>query len=143
MVTINGTIFVELVLFLIFLWGANRFAFRPAFKVMDERTAALERDQRVAEEGTRDAEASEGEYQEAMTGARRAANEGIRDVRKEGKSAYLKALAERKAQSDEAVARVRAIAMEEVERQRTHYNELAPELVQATQERLGLGGSSR
>ena len=36
MININATLVIELILFLVFLWGVNRLAFRPILKAMDD-----------------------------------------------------------------------------------------------------------
>ena len=45
MVTINLTLFVQLGLFLIFMWGARKLIFDPILKVLDSREEKLEQDQ--------------------------------------------------------------------------------------------------
>ena len=52
MVTINATIIVELVLFLLFLWGTQRYILAPVLKNIDEREDSIEQDRAQAEANT-------------------------------------------------------------------------------------------
>lgn len=138
MVTLNGTVFVELILFLVFLWGTNRFVFRPIFRVMDEREAAMERDRAVAETMEAEAESLEAAYREEITAARRATNERMRNERHSARNAQLDRIQERRRQADAEVEAVRAEAMKRVDEQRKDYERYVPGIVDAIEEAFKL-----
>ena len=62
MVTINATLLVELILFLVFLWGTQRYILTPVLKNMDERTDSIENDHAQAESNTTASVALEKKY---------------------------------------------------------------------------------
>ena len=140
MVTINFTLFVQLGLFLLFIWVMNRLVLRPALRVMDKRAEAIEDDHASAESDIAKAKSLESRYTSEIAAARRAANVQVERARREVLDARHVALNKRRQQGDEAVAEVEAAANARVDAQRAQFDGLAHQVAERIKEHLGLGG---
>ena len=83
MVVLNGTTFIILGLFLLFLWAVNVFILRPLLDTMDARDDKLTKEQEQAAEDVQQATELERQHLRAVAAAQREVHEGIeRDRRK-------------------------------------------------------------
>jgi len=141
MVTLNLTLIVQLVLFLVFLWGMHRLAFRPTLEALDARDEQIARDEDAAAAATKEAAKLEGRYAEELAAARQEAAAMISEVRREAVDERNARLAEARREADEAVAAARAAAQQELAGERAHYDELLPGLLGEMRRKMSLGGS--
>ena len=141
MVELNITIVVELVLFLLFLWGTNKFIIGPMLNVMDERDAHVAQSEQMAEQDSQEAEALEAQYTAQIAAARRTSNTGIEKTRREGLEKRATLIRERKAKADAEVNEVHVRMKEALQAERARYDEVVPDLMREIAEHLGVGGA--
>lgn len=142
MVTINFTLIVEAVLFLLFLWGTTAFILRPTLKAMDERDASVETDLEQEQTDNEEAGVLEGRYAEGMAAIRRSSDEEFRKERRRALEAHAGTMAGERHKADEAVAGTREEALGQVESQRETYKTLAPDLARLLAEKLKIRGEA-
>jgi F-type H+-transporting ATPase subunit b len=134
MVTINLTILIELILFLVFLWGTQRFILRPILASMDERNDSVVCDLQKAKNDDKRSVELEKEYNHDIAVIRRNADEEIRKVKQKSLQEHADFLNAERQRAEKVVAEVRATAMAHVDSQReavlAHADELA-ELMEA------------
>jgi len=99
LIDVDGTVFVQLVLFLVVFVIANRFLFQPYLALRERRKAGIEGARAEAERMTAQADAKLADYEKQLAMARERANEQGRKVRAE-------AAAEERRVTDEARASV-------------------------------------
>ena len=138
MVTLNLTFFIELALFLVFLWVTHATVFRKVLRHLDERTRYVEDRHRQAQVDRDEASELESKYQAELAAARREASRTISKARREAVERRMKAISERKRALDEAVNRLHDELMGQLEEERRHYDELVPEVVEIMNEQLGI-----
>ncbi len=141
MISLNFTLVVELVLFLIFLGVTNRLIFRPLLRIMDEREATVARDKEQAAAAAQSASALEVENAERVTEAHRAAPHNLRSARDEAYRAYRLEMEELRKKADQELGLFRAEIAQQIDGQRTTYPDLVPSLVKSIDERLHVEGS--
>jgi len=81
MITVNFTLFVELALFLLFLAGAYKIAWRPLLETMDQRAGKIDGDRAAAEKSRKEAHRLEGVYVEQLTAAHQEAAHRLAQAR--------------------------------------------------------------
>jgi len=142
MIAINFTVFVELGLFLLFMWVTQRIILKPILSVMDRRDDQVSADDEAAEKNTADAESLERNYAEKMVGVRRASSAAIENARREGMLARAVAIRERKAVADSEVRAVEETASQAMEIERQQFEALVPDLTDCMARQLKIGGES-
>jgi len=140
MVSLNLTIFVELGLFLVFLWVMNKVTFRPMLRVMDGRDDKIAQDRQSADADGAGAEALEKQYLTAFRADKRRAQERARQARREARDHYMARVADREKRAEEEVGTVRAAVLAQAEAQRAQYASLVPDLAATVARRLDVGG---
>lgn len=101
MITVNFTLVVELALFLIFLAGAYKIAWRPLLETMDQRAGKIDGDRAAADKSRKEAHRLEGVYVQQLTVAHQEAAHRLAQARydayQSGRSEFdgLRAAAER------------------------------------------------
>lgn len=143
MVTLNFTLVVELILFLVFLWGTKRFILRPLLEALDARESSIKESKAHAEEFAERSETFEEEYRAQSAAMRRAVDEYYRDGRRRALNEHGRHLAEERHKADETVAAARAAARQQVESERGQCAVLAPELADIISKQLEIGGEPR
>lgn len=143
MVTINFTIFVELGLFLIFLWGTAVFIFRPVLRLLDDRERDLEKSRVRSDADTEEAQDKETEYAGRLAELRRKADETFREERRAALEVHTKTLFAERHKADDAVSATREDALDQIDGQRGEFGALAPALADAMEDQLHLGGTAR
>ncbi len=139
MIAINFTIFVELGLFLLFMWVTQRLILMPLLAVMDRRDDRVTEDEQAAEQRAAEAESLESRYADEIAAMRRAASTQIEQARREGMMARALAIRERKAEADQAVRVVEEAAMGAMETERQQFGALVPGLTERMAKQLHLG----
>ncbi len=143
MVTPNLTFFIEVGLFLLFLWGTARFILRPVLKGLDERESGIEVAHEQAEENSARAKVLERDYLRNLSEIRGRAEDAYRKARRETRKGHIEAVASAREWGENAVAEVRAEAMGLVEGQRSAVESAVPDIADRIAERLRSGGAKR
>ena len=141
MVTLNFTLVVNLIMFLVFLWAMNTFVFRPLFKVMDTRDARMAEDHETAKTAGTAAAQLEKAYASKVAALHRDETRKVRDAHWEAQAAHNKRVAELKEREEAELDIVRADAMDQVNVERRKYAELVETLSGQVAERLNLEGT--
>ena len=92
MLSVDETLVIQLVIFLVGLFLLNRLVFRPLLGVWDRREELTTGMLREAEEMTRKAESAIAEYNEKLAGAKAQATETRNELRQRGQSESSKML---------------------------------------------------
>jgi F-type H+-transporting ATPase subunit b len=83
LIDVDGTVVVQLVLFLVLFWVANKLLFQPYLQLRERRKAGIEGARAEAERMTAQADAKLADYEKQLAVARERANEQGRKVRLE------------------------------------------------------------
>lgn len=136
MVTINLTVLIELILFLVFLWGTQRFILTPVLRTMDDRSDAIEQDVTRAVENDEQSDDLENQYRHEIAVIRRNADEELHQAKQESTREHNEFVEQERVKAEEAVAAVRAQAQAQVEEQREAALAFVPELTQLLEAQL-------
>jgi F-type H+-transporting ATPase subunit b len=142
MVSVNFTLVVELVLFLIFLWGVHRIAIRPLMATMDDRAQKIEDDRAAAETDQTASVRLTESYRTELGAARREASQSMEAARRKAMSERLQRINARKQELDQTVLEAEQAAEAAVEAERTKYSEHLDGLTKAVLNQLGTGGNA-
>jgi len=142
MIAINFTFFVELGLFLLFMWVTQRVILKPILDVMDRRDDQVAADEKAVEQHAAESESLERHYSDEIAGVRRAASSEIEKARRDGMMARAAAIRERKAEADRAVQTVEEAALTAMNTEREQFDSLLPGLTERMAKQLRLGGES-
>lgn len=140
MVTINLTLFFQLGLFLIFLWGTRKFIFDPILKVLDSRDEKLEHDQASTQTDNAEAQGLEERYAKEFGAAKRLMNDQVREAYREDQRKHMAGLTARQQKAEKEIDQARATAMDKVGHERATFDQLLPSISEAIATCLGLGG---
>lgn len=142
MVTLNFTLLVELVLFLIFLWGTARFILRPVLTTIDERANAIASNEEQAESNEKAAEELEETYAHRLSELHHQADSTYRDARRDATQNHLARIAAKREEADQAIADVHRAAAEEVDSQRDVIQSAVPDVADLIARQLKSRGAS-
>lgn len=142
MVTINLTMLIELILFLVFLWGTQRFILTPVLDSMDERNDSIEGDIEKAKEDEIKAVELEQQYRHEIAVIRRNADEELRAVKQKAMREHAEFLQQERINAEIAVAEVRDKAMSMMEAERDAILANVPELAQLMETQLSASPQS-
>lgn len=140
MITINLTIILEMVLFLLFLAGANRLAWQPLLRLVARRKAKSETDRREAEQGLTAAQQFRDDYRARLSAADQRAARLIGETTYNAHRERRNLIAELKIQADMELAAYHDVIEREVETQRRRFPELLPGLIEAMDHQITTGG---
>ena len=136
MVSLNLTLFVLLGLFLLFLWGAQRIAFRPILRIMDEREEQIDQSLKAANQDAATAEEVEGRYTSAISSVRRDATVRMAEARRDAIDERISRLAEHRRACDTDVAAFRDQVRAQVEAERPAFPGLARQLSEVMEKQM-------
>lgn len=139
MVSINFTLVVELLLFLLFLWGTNRFILRPTVKTIDERQELLEHNEELTARDLADAQALEERRTAELSRLYRQTEERVREARRAAMNARLDRIQQEMKRADAEIAQFRAELRAQVEEQSSAARKLAPEVAEAIEAHFDRG----
>lgn len=142
MVTLNFTLFIELGLFLLFLWGTARFILRPVIQNLDQRSQQIEEDHATAARESEEAKAVDAQYAEGLSEARQITDETYQQARRETLKGHLDAVTNARSWADEAVAEARVKGQNAIEQEREALQESVPEIADLIVQRLRPEGPS-
>jgi len=100
----NGTFFVELVIFLVFLWLLHRLVVKPIQKVLNERAELLRRQAQEAQDARERMRAAQARYEVALQEARAEAARIREEAREKGQQIIDQATQQAQAEADRAIA---------------------------------------
>jgi len=142
MVTINLTLFIEVGLFLVFLWAMNRFVFRPLLHVMDSRDDKLRTDRAAAHEAVAEADQIEKQYASESTRIHREASRDVIRAHRKVQEAHYQRMVELKHRGEEELDAVRREVAEAIASEQANYDALARDLAATMAQQLGGKGNS-
>ncbi len=142
MVTINLTLFIEVGLFLVFLWAMNRLVFRPLLNVMDGRDEKRSGDLQVAREAGAEADQLEKQYASESVRIHHEASREVVRAHRQAQEAHFQRLAELKQRGEEELNAVQREVSEAMALERKNYEALAVELAEAMAEQLAGKGNA-
>jgi len=143
MVTINFTLVCEFVAFLVFLWVANTFMFRPLRRLMEEREKRIAQDKEAAEKATAEAERLSSEYVARLTEVHQAAALALRQTRQDAYQRHRAAMDARRHDADKAVAEFREEVARKLDEERKKYPGLLDDLVGVIDRQIRQEGTVR
>ncbi|MBW2090640.1 MAG: ATP synthase F0 subunit B [Deltaproteobacteria bacterium] len=116
MISINATLVVQIINFLVLIWILNRILFRPIFKIIEEREGFVNNSR--AEIGRLHTEAEEKikACEEQLYNARKASAAHKEKIRSEANLQAQEIMQEARAQAQEYIASIQAEAAREAER---------------------------
>ena len=136
MVVINLTFFIELALFLLFLWAVQVLVFRPLLRTMDAREDQIEGDQTEAKTTRKAAKTKEEEYEGELSAARRKGINHVAEVRREAVQQRATRIQEARQKLEAEVAEARQVAQSKLEAQRGQFDDLSATLANEIAEKL-------
>jgi len=138
MVTLNLTLFVQVVLFLGFLWLMNAHVLQPIIRLIDERAERIQRDKEMAEHLSAAAVQLEREYALAQADMHRKATYEVVQAHRATQLAHNERVAELYRQEEAELSRARADAQAQLDAQLPQIEAQAEELARHIQQTLKL-----
>lgn len=136
MVTINFTLVIELGLFLLFLWGTQRYIFGPVLKSVDDREEGIERDTADAEAENTEADMAEKKYRHDIAVIRRQADAEVHAARTKSQNEHTRFLSDERTRADQSILEARRDAEQLVEQQHEEIMAQVPDLVARIEDNL-------
>ena len=141
MIALNFTLFVQLGLFLVFLWVTNKVIYRPLLRTMDARTDKTQEDRTLADTEANEAQQLETLFKDRLVNAHQ---EAARRHQKARYEAYLKnreTLGGLRSQSEQELAVYRTEAEAKLAEERQKLSGLLPAIVEAIDRQVNTEGS--
>lgn len=139
LLTVDWTVGVQLVTFIVALWLLNKLVFRPLLRVRDRREELTAGTLKEAEEMTRKAEETIAEYERRIAEVRAAATETRNELRQRGQAEAAGILASAREEAQAELERKRAVLEGELSGIRAGLRSEAESLAASIAERV-LGG---
>jgi len=136
LIDFDGTIVVQLVLFLVLFVIANRFLFQPYLQLRERRRAGIEGAREEAERMTAQADAKLADYEKQLAVARDRANDEGRKVRLDAAADERKLTDAAKANAQKAIDDAQATMRRETEAARAQLMPQADALARAISSKL-------
>jgi len=136
LIDFDGTVVVQLVLFLVVFVIANRFLFQPYLQLRERRRAGIEGARAEAERMTAQADAKLADYEKQLTVARDRANDEGRKVRLEAAAEERKVTEAAKASAQKATDAAQAAMRSETEAARAQLLPQADALARSISSKL-------
>jgi F-type H+-transporting ATPase subunit b len=108
LLTLNGTLIAQLLIFLVMLGVLYRFAWGPLLKILNERRERIQQGVEATERAKRELEEAERERQEKLEEARREAQAILDRIAKQGEDLRKELETKAREQADALIARARA-----------------------------------
>lgn len=131
MVTINLTIVIQVLLFLVFMWTMNKWVFAPVLTLLDARRETVERDKKQAGEAQETAVRLERKYAVEIAAIHREASQQVVQAHRAAQEAHNERVLKLKQEAEAELREVRERVMGEVSEQRKQYPSCVPELADA------------
>ena len=141
LLTVDWTVGVQTVTFIVALWLLNKLVFRPLLRVRDRREELTAGTLKEAEEMTRRAEETVAEYERRIAEARAAATETRNELRQRGQAEAAGILAEAREEAQAELERKRGVLEAEISKIRAGVRSEAESLAASIADRV-LGGET-
>jgi F-type H+-transporting ATPase subunit b len=116
LLTLNGTLIAQLLIFLVMLGVLYRFAWGPLLKILNERRERIQQGVEATERAKRELEEAERERQVKLEEARREAQAILDRIAKQGEDLRKELETKAREQADALIARARAEIQQEREK---------------------------
>lgn len=116
LLTINGTLIAQLLIFLVMLGVLYRFAWGPLLRILNERRARIAQGVEATERAKQELEAAERERQAKLEEARREAQAMLDRIAKQGEDLRKELEAKAREQADALIAKARTEIQQEREK---------------------------
>jgi F-type H+-transporting ATPase subunit b len=116
MISLNFTMVVQVVNFLVLVWILNRVLFKPIFRIMEERQSHTSTTRARAAELLAEVETRQADYDERIKAAAMAARDEKKRLTSEAGSQAQEVMQRAKAEAREHIAEIKAQAFEEAEK---------------------------
>jgi F-type H+-transporting ATPase subunit b len=116
LLTLNGTLIAQLLIFLVMLGVLYRFAWGPLLQILDERRARIAQGVEATERAKQELEAAEKERQAKLEEARREAQAMLDRIAKQAEDLRKELEAKAREQAEALIARARAEIQQEREK---------------------------
>lgn len=136
MININATLLVQLANFLLLMYLLNRILFRPMLRVLEERRERTEGRRKQADQLDSEAQALWDDYQKRIHAAKADADRTRSQLIRQGEVERERLLEAATAESDKAVAQVRARLRGEAEEARRALRAQAAQLAESVAQRI-------
>ncbi|MEA2636502.1 MAG: F-type H+-transporting ATPase subunit b [Chloroflexota bacterium] len=113
LLTLNGTLIAQLLIFLVMLGVLYRFAWGPLLKILNERRERIQQGVEATERAKRELEEAERERQAKLEEARREAQAMLDRIAKQGEDIRKELETKAREQADALIARARAEIQQE------------------------------
>ena len=140
MVTINPTMLIELGLFLVFLWGTQRYILRPVLKSLDAREESIKLSLAEAEAHSAESESLEKKYRHEIAVIRKNADEKVHAARQKSQQEHRLFLNDERTKAEQAIAEIRQEVQQHVDEQCDAIHAEVPNLVKLIEAHLNIGG---
>ena len=125
MVSVNFTLLVLLVMFLVFLWVMHRFIFTPLLALMDARTNQVAEDKKCAAAAAAEATELEDAYGEKLAQVHREANRTLVRAHRQAQEEHNARLAAFRAQAEQEIDTLRQALTSDVVSQEDQFDSLS------------------
>jgi F-type H+-transporting ATPase subunit b len=116
LLTINGTLVAQLLIFLVMLGVLYRFAWGPLLRILNERRTRIQQGVEATERAKQELEAAERERQAKLEEARREAQAMLDRIAKQGEDLRKELEAKAREQAESLIAKARAEIQQEREK---------------------------
>lgn len=141
MITVNLTIIVEMVLFLLFVAVATKLVWGPLMNVVHKRNDTIQGDHEYATRSLSEAERLREEYRSQLSETDQRAARQIYDATYNAHRERRNLISELKAKADAELSAHRESLQKEVTEQRKRFPELLPTLIEEMDRQVRTGGN--
>jgi F-type H+-transporting ATPase subunit b len=128
MISLNATLFIQVVNFLLLMWILNRLLFGPIVRAIEEREEKIRRLLKNTEEISSQAQGVKEDYEKKMKQAHVKAFEAKEKVRTEGVEEAGRAVKKALSEAEKSLTETRGVVTLEAERAREEFGSLSQEI---------------
>jgi F-type H+-transporting ATPase subunit b len=128
MISLNATLFIQVVNFLLLMWILNRLLFGPIVRAIEEREEKIRRLLKNTEEISSQAQGAKEDYEKKMKQARVKAFEAKEKVRTGGVEEAERAVKKALSEAEKSLTETRGVITLEAERAREEFGSLSQEI---------------
>jgi F-type H+-transporting ATPase subunit b len=128
MVSLNITLIVQVVNFLLLMWILNRILFRPILKVLEEREEKIGGPEKTAQDLETQAQGTRGVYEAKMRQAQIQASEAREGLRREGAEEAKRMVERISSDAEKSLAETREVVAREAVKVRSEFERLGSEI---------------
>ena len=128
MISLNATLFIQVVNFLLLMWILNRLLFGPIVRAIEEREEKIRRLLKNTEEISSQAQSVKEDYEKKMKQAHVKAFEAKEKERTEGVEGAERAVKKALSEAEKSLTETRGVVTLEAERAREEFGSLSQEI---------------